>query len=232
MSLTCFIVDDHRANGEKIAEYAKRAGLTVLDVETDSTVAFEKIKAMAVKPDVVFMDISMPGMNGLEMAEKLEDIAPIIFTTAHRHYAAESYKLDAVYYLVKPITYNDFKKSVDKLRENIAAKESQAKPRKEYIKIPGHGKSGFIRLKTDEVIYLESAQHYVEVHTTSKNYITHRSMNALLDELGGLPFVRVHKSFAVNVEKVVELKDNTIHLSDGSKVDLGSTFKDDFLSLL
>ncbi len=232
MSLTCFVIDDHISAAEKIAEYIKRAGLLLLGLQTDPVVAMEEIRMMNDKPDVVFLDISMPVMNGLEVAEQLKEIAAVIFTTAHRSYAPESYKLNAVYYLLKPVTYDDFLVAVNKVMVSLSLANAPQIARKEFITIPGFGKGGIIRIKADEIIYLKSAEHYVEIFSTSKNYIVHRSMRTILGELGGYPFIRVHKSYAVNIQKVIEVKDNTIYLNGGLKVDLGSSYKDEFLKLL
>lgn len=231
MSLLCFVVDDHLKAANLLVGYIERAGLRLAGLETDPAAALIMIEQMMVKPDVVFLDISMPGINGLEMAERLNGCSLVIFTTGHRDYGAEAYKVNAAYYLVKPITYSDFLEGINKARLVIAVKEQFLQSGKDFIRIPGNGKGSFIRLKLAEIVYLKSAEHYVSICCEAKEYLVHRSMKDLLAELGGLPFIRVHKSYAVNLHKVLGLKDGMIILSNGAKVDLGSNYRDDFLRL-
>lgn len=232
MILSCFIVDDQITAVEHIAEYARRCGLIILGQETDPYMALQKIITMEIKPDVVFLDISMPGLSGLDFATQVEGITRIIFTTGHRDYGAEAYGVNAVYYLLKPIVYEDFLRAVQKAITVTESNYPGYRNLAGFFRIPGLTKGSFIRLEKKDITLLKSAEHYVLITSNGKQHMAHRSMKEILNDLGGFPFVRVHKSYAVNVDQVMELKDNIIHLFDGSKADLGASFRDAFLKMI
>ena len=169
---------------------------------------FEGLKAIQeLQPDLIFLDIQMPKINGFEMLELLESPPRVIFTTAYDKYALKAFDVNAVDYLLKPVSPERLSKALEKLNRQSNTTENSIKEKIPYlpeqaqrivVKVNGNIKI----LPLPDVFYLESADDYVKVHTADKYYLKHQTMNRFEDQLPPQQFVRVHRSYLVNVQHI------------------------------
>lgn len=207
---------------------------------------FNEAQKLVVKlnPDLVFLDINMPGKSGVELISELRDQAPfVIFTTAHSDYAAEAFNLNAVHYLLKPFDQAKFNQAVDRAKERIVAKKSEEiltsiqdvfslkQNDKSYPeRIPIKVDDKIVLVPVSEIYFIEADKNYVSINLKDKTYRMRSTLNDLEEKLIPDSFVRVHKSFIVNKTYVKELEptfnqEYIIKLSSGKKIPTGKAYK-------
>lgn len=175
--------------------------------------------------DLIFADINMPGLNGLDFVRSLRQKHMIIFTTAYDKYALEGFRVDATDYLLKPIGYNDFLRSAEKaLRQfRLLGGDSGAQQGSETIFV----KSGHkvMPVETDKILYIESQSEYVRIFTEShKPFMTLGSLKSWEEKLPSVSFMRVHRSYIVNLHKIVSVEHRRIVLAGGATVPIGGLY--------
>lgn len=221
MKIKCIIVDDEPLAIEVLVNYFKNySNFEVLDVFNNSVQALDFLNKNVV--DVLFIDINMPLMSGFELIKLYsnKNNTKIIITTAYREFAAESYDLDVLDYLVKPIPMSRFIKSISKIENEL--KKGIVMPQKnDYIIIKVDKK--MVKLGLDEIIFVEGMKEYVKVITAEKTYITHRTLTSISEELPENLFSRVHKSFTVSLNKINSIEGNLLNIS-GYKIPIGRKF--------
>lgn len=221
MKIKCIIVDDEPLAIEVLTNYFKNyPDFEVIGVFNNSIQALDFLKKNVV--DVLFIDINMPMMSGFELIKLYENKnnTKFIITTAYREFAAESYDLDVLDYLVKPIPLSRFIKSVSKIENEL--KKNTAQPSKnDYIIIKVDKK--MVKLSLGDIIFVEGMKEYVKVITPEKTYITHKTLTSISEELPESLFSRVHKSFTVSINKINSIEGNLIHLS-GYRIPIGRKF--------
>ncbi len=221
MKIKCIIVDDEPLAIEVLVNYFKNyPDFEVSGVFNNSIQALDFLKKNVV--DVLFIDINMPLMSGFELIKLYDNKnnTKIIITTAYREFAAESYDLDVLDYLVKPIPMSRFIKSISKI-ENELKKGIIAPQKNDYIIIKVDKK--MVKLGLDEIIFVEGMKEYVKVITAEKTYITHRTLTSISEVLPENLFSRVHKSFTVSLNKINSIEGNLLHIS-GYKIPIGRKF--------
>ncbi|WP_413998256.1 LytR/AlgR family response regulator transcription factor [Flavobacterium sp. W1B] len=163
--------------------------------------------------DVVFLDIHMPVMTGFELIRLIENKTKIVITTAFREFAAESYELDVLDYLVKPIPLPRFIKCIHKIEADYNFKNNL---KIETLKIDPHifikVDKKMVKIIIDEILFIEGMKEYIKVVTADKTYITHKSLTALSEELPVDQFTRIHKSYIIAVNKVKSIEGNRIQV--------------------
>lgn len=176
------------------------------------------------KVDLVFLDIDMPNLDGMQLSELLRNKGiQVIFCTAYSEYAVESYEKDAIDYLLKPIAYERFLKAVQKA----------LKGRSEETKLRPNGmlfiKSGprIHQIDSGELLYMEKKGHYVVFHTSEREFLSRMNMNDLMDTLPSDHFVRVHRSFVVAVDKIDTIEKYLVVIK-GKKIPIGESYRDGF----
>lgn len=202
------LIDDEPLSRDIIKSYLKKhPGIEIAEECNDG---FEGVKAIAHhKPDLVFLDIQMPKINGFEMLELIEEQPHIIFTTAFDEYALQAFEKNAVDYLLKPFSQDRFDKAIQKLGarpdEQLSGKLTQE---------PHPGSSGRIVVKTgtkvkiipvQEIIYLKSDDDFVVVHTAEGSFMKNKTMQFYEDSLDPEQFTRVHRSYMVNIQHITRL---------------------------
>lgn len=180
--------------------------------------------------DAVFLEIKMPIMTGFELIRLLENKPRIVITTAFREYAAESYDLEVLDYLVKPIPLPRFIKCIHKiesefnLRNNLKIETHRIEP---YIFIKVDKK--MVKINIDEILFIEGMKEYIKVVTPEKNYITHKSLTSLTEELPSERFMRIHKSYTISLNKVKSIEGNRIQISSHT-IPIGRNYSKDVKS--
>ena len=215
MTIKCLVVDDEPVARKGIAGYVGQTPfLTLVDSCKSAIEANEILHKTEV--DLLFLDIQMPDLTGTEFVRSLENPPVVIFTTAYRDYAIEGFELNALDYLVKPISFQRFLKAANKaqsffeMQRQPISKPTGAEQGYFFIKSDGQ----FIKIKLDDVLFFESEKDYVFIYTEQKRYLTLLSLKQLEKELPPERFLRVHRSFLVSLEKVELVDGNQLVIKD------------------
>ena len=228
-SLRCFVVDDEPLAVKMLENFIERTPfLELAGSFTDPVLALSEIRTQA--PQLVFLDIQMPDLSGMELSRMIPDGTRIIFTTAFKQYAFESYEVSALDFLLKPIRYQKFLEAAEKAREWFTLKEAAsaapaaAAPAVEaktstFFKVDG----ALRKVEYDDILFVEGMKDYVMVYLASQRQplVTHVTMKAM-EEMLPAGFMRIHRSFIVALDKVasvsgtgdVKVGDRLLHVSD------------------
>jgi two-component system, LytTR family, response regulator len=243
--LSAIIIDDEINGAESLQILVKEccSEVTILSVETDPLLAIEAIKKY--KPNLLFLDIEMPGISGFEILTELEDPLPkIIFTTAYSQYAVQAFRHNAVDYLLKPIIVSDLISAVNKAKEKIQTsvdnklknKSSNGDLMNDHIetqKISIHSQSEIISISSDKIVRFEADSNYTHIHLVGGKKITSsKTLKEYEDQLTDKNFYRVHNAYIVNtrqVEKYVRGDNAYLIMKDNSKIEVSRRKKSDFL---
>ena len=229
--IKCLIVDDEPLATKVIEEYVdKIPQLDLVATCTNPMNAFEILNSKEI--DLLFLDIEMPGMNGLEFIRSISKRPDVIFTTAYREYAIESYEIDVVDYLLKPIEFSRFFKSINKYlnkqKKQVVSPVIQGQKNKGSIYIYADRKN--VKVYFDEILYLESLKDYVRIVTTNKNLTTKDSITRYSEILPS-DFIRVHRSYIVNFEHISAFTKHDIEIGE-KEIPIGASYKRQVMSRL
>lgn len=229
MKIKCLAIDDEPLALQQISAYIDRTPF--LEKMALCQSAYEAIEFTDQQPvDLMFVDINMPDLNGLDFVKSLQNKPFIIFTTAYSEYALEGFKVDAVDYILKPISYDEFLRAVNKVRDRMTATSPVTSEtvtmNKESLFVKSEYK--LIRIQLADIKYIESANEYIQIHLeTEKPITTLVRLKAIEAELPKDKFMRVHRSFIVNLEKVKVIDRNRI-VFDKVYIPVGEQYKDEF----
>ena len=212
MTIRCVIIDDEPIARKGLKEYIQDVEFLQLAGEFDNPLKATEV-LMTEKIDLIFLDIQMPKMTGMEFLKTLSHPPMVIFTTAYPQYAIEGFEQNAIDYLLKPFSFERFWKAVLKAR---GLKESSAQPvastnapvEPDYFFIKSDNK--LVKIQYDEILFVEALQNYVAVHTINKKYITYLTFRSIEEHLPAGRFIRTHKSFIVAANKVESIEGNDI----------------------
>lgn len=230
----CLIVEDEPLAAEVLEDYIKQVHfLELKGTCTDAIYAMEVLQKQ--KIDVVFLDIHLPRLKGLDFIKTLKHPPQVIITTAYRDYAVEGYELSVVDYLLKPVNFNRFLMAVNKLKSQgnkdiqfPAPSLSQANERR-YLFINVNKKR--IRVFLDEIIYIESKKEYICINTKEKSFLTKFQLSEFEEQLASNDFIRVHRSFLVARKKIDAFTAVDIEIA-GQLIPIGRSYKDLVLNQL
>jgi two-component system, LytTR family, response regulator LytT len=230
MKIRCIAIDDEPLAVKKISAYIQKTPFLELVAECRS--AFEAMSILEhQKIQLIFIDINMPDLNGLEFVKSLTDKPYVVFTTAYSEYAVEGFQVDAADYLLKPITYSSFLKAANKVKNLI---ELTSNNQKESVGITANHlfvKSDYklIRIELDEIRYIEGQHEYIKINLANgKPVMTHLSMKAIEEQLPSDQFMRVHRSFIVNLKKVSVIERNRIVFDGKVYIPVSEQYKEKF----
>ena len=226
MSIKCLIIDDEPLAINVIKNYLNDINdIVVVDTFSNAIDAINFLKNNHI--DLIFLDINMPVFDGLSFIKSLEIKPLIVITTAYKEYAAETYELDVTDYLVKPISFPRFMKSVNKVFSNIEKNKK--------INTVNKSKRAFIFLRInkkklqkvflDEILVVESLKDYLKISTSTERFIIHQTLSSFTDELPRDKFIRIHRSFTISIDKVESIEGNSIEI-DGVRYVIGRTYID------
>ncbi len=227
MTLRCLIVDDEPLALDLLEGYVAKTPSLVLAGKCSS--AFQAMEVLQSKEiDLIFLDIQMPGLTGLEFIRSLKDGPRVIFTTAFEQYALEGFKVDALDYLLKPISYPEFLVAVNKAKRWF---EGPHKPTAGAGKTSLFVKADYklIQIEFDTILYIEGLKDYVKIYQTGsdKPVLSLMSMKSLEENLPENRFMRVHRSFIVNLDKIKTIERNRIVFGD-TYIPISENYKDKF----
>lgn len=231
--IRAILIDDEPLARSIVREYLQ--AFPQINIEEECIDGFEGIKSIQrLKPDLVFLDIQMPKINGFEMLELVEELPKVIFTTAFDEYAMKAFEINAVDYLLKPFSKERFDKAIQKVIDMPAAPTPQLVEegnnvylqQSQRIVIRDQGKIIIIPLA--DILYFEADDDYVKIHTKDKIYLKNKTLAYYEKALEGTNFLRVHRSFLVNTLSIVRIdpygKENfTAQLSNGNVISVSKS---------
>jgi len=217
--ITCAITDDEPIARKGLQDYVSQIGYLSLEGVFDSAVGLNTF--LSGHPiDLLFLDIEMPYLSGIELVQSLVRPPKVVFTTAYERYAVKGFELEIADYLLKPISFDRFLKAVNKVQ---ALLEKEGAPEEAALFVKTDTK--YERLLLEDIVYLEAMENYVAIHTGKGRILTHGTLRALLDKLPADRFLQVHKSFVVNTRKITHVEGNTLGVGPAS-IPIGRTLKD------
>jgi len=230
--IKCLIVDDEPLAIKIMTKHvSEMPRLSLVGTCSNALDAFEILKTTPV--DLIFLDINMPVLTGIEFVKSLQQAPHIIFTTAYRNYAVESYELNVIDYLLKPISFSRFLKAIDKLLDTPqtsapASKLKEESHEKEYLYVNENKK--YVKVVFEEVLYIESLKDYIRIHTQEKPIVTKEKISEFYSKLPK-QFLRIHRSFIVNLPKVTAFTTLNIEVKE-KLLPIGSSYQKEVLTFL
>ncbi|MBN4065954.1 response regulator transcription factor [Candidatus Amoebophilus asiaticus] len=222
--MKCIIVDDDRFSRKVLKDFTARTELLTLIAECVSAV--EAISVLEREQvDLMFLDIKMPEITGMELVRNLSKKPLTIFITSDKSHAIEAFEYDITDYLVKPINYARFYKAIEKaayVHQNLSADVLG----KEDFFIRSGGK--LISIKLQEVLFVEALENYVQIHTLNNKHTVHMTMKSIKDKLPQSEFIRVHRSFIVRKDKIEAIIEDELIIST-ERIPIGRTYKEELI---
>jgi DNA-binding LytR/AlgR family response regulator len=231
VKISCIIIDDEPLARKGLKEYISDVDFLELVGEYDNPVhAMELLNKNLVQ--LLFLDIQMPKVTGLDFFKMLQHPPPVIFTTAYPQYALEGFEVNALDYLVKPVSFERFLKAAIKAREFYEVRQkniissTQDEPAKDYFFIKTDNK--LTRILFDDILFVEALQNYVMIHTVEKSYITYLTFRSVEDYLPPGKFIKSHKSFIVSILKIDNIEGNELRIGP-HHIPISRSLKDEVL---
>ncbi len=224
--LSCIIVEDEPLAAEVLDDYVKQIPfLQMKAICSDAMYALEILRAEQIK--VVFLDIHLPGLKGIDFLKTLKNPPQVIITTAYRDYAIEGYELNVIDYLVKPINFNRFLMAVNKLKDRVAAESNPntaaTTAEREHLFFNVNKKK--VKIYVDEILYVESLKEYVRITARGKSILTKCQLGQIEEMLARNQFIRVHRSFLVAREKIDAFSATDVEVA-GKQIPIGRNYKE------
>lgn len=233
MILNCWIVDDEPLALDLLSSYVERTSFLKLTGRYANAVQAMK-KIHEEKIDVIFLDIQMPEVNGMEFARFIDKDTRIIFTTAFSEYAIEGYKVDALDYLLKPFSYTDFFNASLKALEwhkmkTASEKESTAETTGIFVR----SDYKLIHILFNDILFIEGLKDYIKIYTTkeSRPILTLMNLKTMEEELPHTSFFRVHRSYIINRDKISSIDKNRIIINQ-QEIPIGETYRKTFMQAI
>ena len=229
--MTCIVVDDEPLARQGMEmNIATVSSLQLLDSFSNALAANDFLRKQNV--DLMFLDINMPELSGLDFLKSLRNAPLVVFTTAYPQYALESYELDAIDYLVKPIRIERFLKAVNKAENHLRLLQQEGnnnqveKIEEDYIFIKAERK--YFKIYFKEILYIEGLKDYVIIYTADTKIITSMNVKTIGSQLPETIFARVSKSYIVNILHISSFDNELVYIQN-HEIPLGQSFKDDFI---
>lgn len=227
--IKAIIVDDEPLAQEIIETYLKDyEDFELVGLCNNALEANKLLKENAI--DVMFLDIQMPQLNGIDFLKILDQPPLVVFTTAFKEYALEGFELEALDYLLKPISKERFEKAVEKIRQETG-KNTDAFTKSIFVK----SDKKLHRVFYDEIFYIEGLKDYVIIKLEGSRIVTLQTMKSLEEKLPQNQFKRIHRSYIINLDKIKSVVGNNVELLIGnekSKLPIGKNYKDDLLDII
>lgn len=236
MNLKCLVVDDEPLARNLLTDYVSKVPyLSLVKACSNAMEAMQELKKSPV--DILFLDVQMPEVTGTMLLKTLQKKPLVVLTTAYSQYALEGYELDVADYLLKPITFERFLKSVDKLSQRIASTQNTpviieklpepASP--EYIFVKDGTK--LVKVKWKDILYVEGLKDYVTIHTRDQKVTSLQRMKSLSEQLPSHKFIRIHNSYIVALDAIDAIHKDKVVVG-GNHLPIGDTYKKTFMDFI
>jgi DNA-binding LytR/AlgR family response regulator len=224
--MNCIIVDDDEASRNILVQLAKHVdNLKVIKTCSNPIEAINVLKEENI--DLLFLDIEMPEMTGMELLEALDTRPMVIFTTSHKEYAADAFEMNVIDYLIKPVTLPRFLKAVAKAEAADAKDVVSTKQDYFFIKKD----SVLTKVPIKDILWIEALGDYITIHTKDQRFLLHATLKAIESKLPSNKFVRVHRSYIVQIDNVKQVEDTTIYINETS-IPVGALYRENFIKRL
>jgi two-component system, LytTR family, response regulator len=244
--LNCLIIEDEPLAQELIQKFINRLPfLALVGISENAIDGFDAIKNL--KPDIVFMDINMPEMTGIELLSAMGIQKPaIIITTGYPDFAVDSYSFDVTDYLLKPISFDRFLRAISKAQERIDIGRSNGgkattsmidkfeglvpeinnvEIKHIFLKVEKKN----IRISFDEIILAEGMKDYIKIHTVTNCFVIHQTMKSMIEILPTSRFLRINRSYIINIDAIRSIEGNQVELINKVKIDIGVTYREEVI---
>jgi DNA-binding LytR/AlgR family response regulator len=229
MNLRCYVIDDEYHSVEMLMEYiAKTEGLELQGFSTNPLTALNEVTG-ANPPDITFLDVEMPELSGMEFAGMANLYTKIIFTTSFQEFALEAFEKEAFDFLLKPISYARFRKSVQRIQRTAMEVKSVQNEKRDFFFVKTETKGKMVKVTINDILYVEGAQNYIKIHLVSGEIMPYLTINEIEQYLPLEQFTRIHQSFIINTARIKAVEQTRVTLEDGSVLNLGRFYKDAFL---
>lgn len=230
MTLNCIIIDDEPLAAQLLASYAQKTTfLNLIGTFNSAVAAIKNVKEKRI--DLIFLDIQMPELSGLEFATLLPPTCKIVFTTAFSQYAIDGYKVNAIDYLLKPISYDDFLKAANKALDSFTVVEKKDEQEDRFIYVKSEYK--LVRVLYDDILYIEGLKDYVKIYLDNNQRPIHSLMNmkTMEDYLPSPEFLRIHRSYIVHMPKVKAIDHSRLVIGE-NYLPVSDSYKEEFQQYL
>lgn len=227
MKLKCLIVDDEPLAQRVLEKYVSELpGLELKGKCSDAIEAMEVLQEQEV--DLIFLDINMPRLSGINFLKTYKNPPMVVITTAYTEYALESYELNVLDYLKKPFSFERFLQAVQKAEEKVKGgvePQEAEKEEREFIFVKANKKT--INISIDSILYVEALGDYVKIFTAEGHIVTYQSLKGIERLLSSQKFYRIHKSYIVSLSKIKSIEGNMVHLEKAT-IPIGNNYKQGF----
>lgn len=223
--IKCIIIDDEPLAQDVISDYISRLDfLSEVGKFDDALSAIEFLNSETI--DLIFLDIQMPMLNGINFLKAVSSPPKVIFTTAHRHYAVDGFELNAVDYLIKPIPFYRFVQAIEKVRTHTdqPIKMPETPAGAAFFKVDNKK----IKVYYTHILFIESLKDYIKVVLKDRFFVTYQTLSGMLELLPSSQFVQVHKSFIVNFHYISVIQGNVLEINDHT-IPMGRSYRDNAL---
>lgn len=226
MTLNCMIIDDDEMSRLLVSKFAEQTDFLNITHVLDNTIEASNIliDEKNNEVDLLFLDIEMPEMTGIELTKALNGLYPVIFITSNKEYALDAFEDNVIDFLVKPIEYSRFLKAAVKARE-LREKELTYAEKENHLFVKSDSK--LVRIPYVDLILVEALADYVIFHTIKGKFIVHHTMKGIEKKLPMSSFSRVHRSYIINRNKITQIEDFNIYITD-KIVPIGASYKEEF----
>ena len=229
--INCIIIDDEPLGRDLVESFAKEVSyLNIMGIFDNPVTALSFLEENSV--ELIFSDIEMPKINGLDFLRTLENPPVFIFITAYREFALDGFDTGATDYLVKPVRFDRFLKAVQKAKKHIDLKKNSSNLQNENDKIFIKSEGKIIKILLSEILYIEAQGDYLNVMTTSEIYSTQMTLTSMEDSLQNKKFFRVQRSFILNLDFVRSIHGNMVELLNGKSISVSVNKKEELCKLL
>ena len=234
--INCIIVDDEQHAIDILVHYVSQTPhLNLVGTSTNPLEALQVLSNQ--KVDLVFLDIQMPELSGMDFIKAIHGKVKVILTTAYSEFALESYELDVVDYLLKPIRFPRFLSAVQKAAKDLGESEqgpaSNTEETDDYIFVKTEAKGKLLKINLADIDYIEGMKNYVAIYQGGKKIMVYTSMKDLEERLPQKQFIRVHKSFIIPVTKITGIEGNLVRLKDvNAEVMIGESYKPELMEMI
>jgi DNA-binding LytR/AlgR family response regulator len=230
--MKCLIIDDEPLAQDVLQSHtSKIEDLVLVGTCKNAIEAAEFLKNNEV--DLLFLDIQMPEVSGIDVFKSIKNPPLVIFTTAYPEFAVEGFELNAIDYLLKPVSFDRFEKAIEKAREYFKFKKGEGVDTTEieddFIYVKANQK--LVKLSYDDILYVEAFADYVKIYIPEKRIVTLQTMKNMEKKLPADRFSRVHRSFIIGMQHIKAFSSSEVEVN-GQKIPIGKNYKDDFLTIM
>lgn len=231
--IQCYIVDDEIESVETLKNFINQTSyLSLAGTDINPLVAQNKIESGEVCCDVTFLGSSMDALSGLKLALLIQHKTLVVFTAKNERDAVSAFETGALDYMVKPLNYDRFLISAQKILTQIQQQRAVNVQTEKFFFVNDVIKKKLIRLRFDDIDYIESSHNYIKLYTGTKEHLAYSSLKELESFLPSGVFMRVHKSYIINRDKIESIDGNMIRMDNGAAILIGESFRKDFFNKL